>query len=272
MANLKWVVFLFGAGLFGCQNAEEKASDRLKQGVELFKQGDYKRAQLELKSAIQADGSLAGSYYYMALLNEKDGQFKAMKENLAQAVTLEPANIDARLKFGKVLLIFNEADNALAQATEVLKIAADNLEALSLKAAALMKQKKTTEALAVIESVLQKNPQYSPASSLKAVVLMENKELDKALALVDSAIAMDLNNLELQALKIQIDSKRQDIPAVIKDYERLIELQPENNDIKIALAKIYVLAKRNNDADALLGKMVAASPDKLTPKLVYLDF
>ncbi|NOT86458.1 MAG: tetratricopeptide repeat protein, partial [Methylococcaceae bacterium] len=205
-AKLNCVLLLLSLSLIGCQKAEEKANDRLKLGVELFKQGDYKKAQLELKSAIQADGSVAGSYYYMALLNEKDGQFKAMKENLAQAVALDPSNIDARLKYGKVLLIFNEPAKALAQATETLKIASDNLEVLTLKAAALIKQKNSTEALAIIENILQKNPQYSSASALKVVILMENKAFEQALALVESAIKMDLNNLELHLLKIQIDA------------------------------------------------------------------
>ena len=271
---LKWVVVLLAMelGLFGCQSSEEKSAERLKQGIELFKQGDYNKAQLELRSAIQANASVADAYYYMALVNEKDRQYKSMKENLAQAVMLEPANIPARLKLGSVLLIFNEMDNALSQALEVLKLSGDNLEALSLKAAVLIKQKKTTEALAIIDSVLQKNPQYSTASALKIMLLMEKNALDQAGTLLDSAIAMDANNLELQVLKIQLDAKREDIPAMIKDYERLIELQPENNDIKITLAKIYVLAKQNNDADALLSKLASTHPDDITLKLAYLDF
>ncbi|MEQ1637580.1 MAG: tetratricopeptide repeat protein [Methylococcales bacterium] len=271
-AKLSCVLLLLSVSLTGCQKAEEKANERLKLGAELFKQGDYKKAELELKSAIQADGSVAGSYYYMALLNEKDGQFKAMKENLAQAVALDPGNVDAHLKYGKVLLIFNEADKALSQALEALKLASDNVEALSLKAAALIKQKNTAEAMPIIDGMLQKNPQYSPASALKVVVLMENKAFDQALALVESAIQLDRGNLELHLLKIQIDSKRKDVAAIIKDYERLIELVPDNDEIKIALAKIYILAKRNNDADTLLNEMVTAHPDKIETKLLHLEF
>ncbi|NOT83929.1 MAG: tetratricopeptide repeat protein [Methylococcaceae bacterium] len=101
---------------------------------------------------------------------------------------------------------------------------------------------------------------------------MENKAFEQALALVESAIKMDLNNLELHLLKIQIDAKRNDIAAIVKDYERLIELMPDSDDIKIALAKIYILAKRNNDADVLLNKMIAAHPDKVDAKLAYLEF
>ncbi len=272
ISRRNWAILLLGLSLGGCQNAEDKANERLKQGVELFKQGDYQKAQLELKSAIQADGSVADSYYYMALLNEKDRQFKAMKENLAQALKLNPNNQDARLKYGKVLLMFNEAELALLQANEVLKVAADNFEALTLKAAVLIKQKNLPEATGIIDGLLQKNPRYSPASALRIFIAMESKEYDKALALVDAAIALDENNLELHLLKIQIDSNRKDTPAIIKDYERLVELQPELMELKVVLAKIYALEKRFNDAEALLSQMVVAHPEQIEPKLRYLEF
>lgn len=270
--KLNGLALLLGLSLGGCQNAEDKANERLKQGVELFKQGDYQKAQLELKSAIQADGSVADSYYYMALLNEKDKQFKAMKENLAQALKLEPNNHDARLKYGRVLLMFNEADQALAQATEILKQKNDDFEALTLKAAALIKQKNIPEAQMIVEGILQKNPRYSPASALRILIAMEASDYDQATSLVDAAIALDSENLELHLLKIQIDSNKKDIPAIIKDYNVLIKLQPEVNGLKVALAKIYILANRNNDADALLAEMAAAHPEQIEPKLYYLEF
>lgn len=266
------IALLIGVSLIGCQNAEDKANERLKQGVELFKKGDYQKAQLELKSAIQSDGTVAESYYYMALLNEKDRQFKAMKENLEQTLKLSPNNTDARLKYGKVLLLFSEVDQAIVQAEEVLKSLAGNEEALSLKAAALIKQKNMPEALVILEGILQKNPQYTPASALKIVMHIEQKEFDAALTLLNANLATDANNLELQLLKIKVDAYRNDIPAIIEDYQRMIALQPNSSELKIALAKIYRLAKRDAEAEALLNTMLNEHVDQIEPKLHYLEF
>lgn len=272
--KLNGIALLVGMslGLVGCQNTEDQAKERLKQGVELFKQGDYQKAQLELKSAIQSDGSVADSYYYMALLNEKDQQFKAMRENLEQTLKLSPNNTDARLKYGKVLLLFSEPDQAIAQAQMVLNNSADNLEALSLKAAALIKQKNVLEASSILDSILQRNPQYSPASALKIVMHIEQKEFDTALSLINASLATDANNLELHLLKIKVDSFREDVPAIIEDYQRLIALQPNNSELKIALAKIYRLAKKDTEAEALLNTMLSEHPEQIEPKLHYLEF
>lgn len=256
----------------GCQNSQENAKERLKHGVELLNKGDLKRAEVELKSAQKEDSSLADSYYYMALLNEKNREFKAMKQNLEQAVKLNPSNIDARLKLGRLQLLFDEPANAIQQAEAILSQTQENLAAKSLKAAIFIKQKKTADALAIIDAILQNHPQDSEALGLKAVLLMQNESFDQALAVIEPALANDVNNLSLYLMKTQIDAKRQDIVAVIKDYEQLVSISPENNELKVALAKLYLQAKRPADSEKLLLEMVNAHPEKVEFKLAYLDF
>ncbi|MBN2640786.1 MAG: tetratricopeptide repeat protein, partial [Victivallales bacterium] len=138
--NIRLVLIsIFPMILAGCSSPEEEAKDRQAKGVELYDQGEFAKAELELKNAIQQDNNAADSYYYLALLNEKGRNFKAMKENLTQAVKLTPDNIDARLKLGKVLLLFDDKEGALSQVDEILKIDPAHLDALALKAAVLVR-------------------------------------------------------------------------------------------------------------------------------------
>ncbi|WP_394754648.1 tetratricopeptide repeat protein [Crenothrix sp.] len=253
-----------------CNKGDPK--EHLQRGVEYFKQGDYEKAKLELKTSSQSDKNTAETYYYLALLDERNHQYKAMRENLLKVVELEPKNTQARLKLGKLLLPFGEPDAALEQAEIILKEASQNLDALALKASVFIRKKKQEEALALINNILQKNPKFIDALSLKALIYSEKGESDKALALVDEALAVDPKNIDLHFFKIQLHAKAQDMPAVLVDYQNLTVLYPENQDYKITLAKLYTQVGKKQEAEALLGELIALAPNITKPRLLLLDF
>ncbi|MGZ8192745.1 MAG: tetratricopeptide repeat protein, partial [Methylobacter sp.] len=257
--------------LGGCSD-EEESKEHLQRGVEYFNKGEYEKAKLELKTAGQSDKDTAETYYYLALLDEKNKQFKAMRENLIKTIELAPTYAEARLKLGKVQLLFGEPDAALEQAEVILKDSSQNPEALALKASALIRQKKPEEALAIIDSILKVNPNHTDALSLKALVYTEKGDFTQALALIDTAIKSDPKNISLHLFKIQLDAKTKDIDAVISDYQKLVGISPENQEFKIALAKIYSQAGKTKEAEEVLRGLVEEEPNNVKAKLMLLDF
>ncbi|MCK5664679.1 MAG: tetratricopeptide repeat protein, partial [Thiotrichaceae bacterium] len=265
------IIILIGI-LSGCQDSRQRAEEREKFGIELFEKGDYSKAQLEFKSALKEDGTLATTYYYLALLNEKNRSYKAMRGNLIQVVKLTPDNIDARLKLGQIHLLFDDLDAALIEADEVLRYSKDNADALLLKSAVFIKQDKQGDALVLIEEILQKDPEHIEAISLKALVLMLNEQFESALMLVNPVIDSGVDDVALHMLKIQLDAKQKNIDAVVADYERLVKLYPDKKEFKFALAKMYAQANRKRDAENLLREVVNSEPLEIQPKLILLDF
>ena len=257
--------------LEGCDK-EEDSKDHLQKGVEYINKGEYDKAKLELKTSSQSGKDTAETYYYMALLNEKNRQFKEMKENLTKTVELAPTFTDARLKLGKVQLLFDETDAAMDQAEFVLRDSNQNLEALALKASVLIRQKKPAEALVIVDNILKENPNHTDALSLKAVIFMEKGDYTQALALIDAAKKTDANNLGLDFFKIQLDAKSKNLDAIMKDYEKLVASHPDNKDFKVTLAKIYTQAGKTKEAEELLRSIVDSDPNNIEPKLMLLDF
>jgi len=51
----------------GCGGPEKKKARFFEKGKALYEQGDYVKARLELKNAIQIDLNFAEAYYYLAL-------------------------------------------------------------------------------------------------------------------------------------------------------------------------------------------------------------
>ncbi len=267
------VIFIFLTFLLqeGCDK-EEDTKEQLQKGVEYLNKGEYEKAKLEIKSASQSGKETAETYYYMALLDEKSRQFKGMKENLIKTIELAPNYTEARLKLGKVHLLFGEINAAMEQAEFVLKDASRNLEALALKASILIRQNKQEEALAIIDNILKENPNHTDALSLKAVIYMEKEDFTQALALIDVAKKSDTDNIGLDFFKLQLDAKTKNIDAVIVDYQQLVTAHPDNQEFKVTLAKIYAQTGKTKEAEKLLRSLVDSEPNDVQPKLLLLDF
>jgi len=257
--------------LEGC-NKEEDSEAHLQRGKEYFEKGEYDKAKLELKSSNQTDQETAETYYYLALLDEKNQQFKAMKENLTRTIELAPTFTAARLKLGKVLLLFGQLDEATEQAEYVLKDESQNLEALALKASILIRQKKEADALAILDNILKDHPDNADALSLKAMVYMEKEDYPKALELIEAAKKYDPKNISLDIFKIQMDAKAKNLDAVITDYQKLVESNPDNQEFKITLAKIYSQSGKTKEAEDVLQGLVDSEPNNIRAELLLLDF
>lgn len=270
----KLTVFLiFSTILFlsvGCSKEDPK--EHLQKGVEYFNKGEYEKAMLELKTSSQSDKNLAETYYYLALLDEKNRRYKAMSENLKKFIELAPTHVEGRLKLGKVQLLLGQSDAALEQAEVILKEANQNLDAQLLKASVFMKQKKQTEAEALVDSVIKVNPNHVDALMLKAYVYREKENINDALSTINSAIKQDPKNISLRLFKIQLDAKNKNTDAVVSDYQDLVSLFPENQEFKITLARIYAQTGKKKEAEDLLKGLISASPKDIKLKLLLLEF
>lgn len=258
--------------LNACDSAEEVGQNHFEKGKELFEKGEYDKAILELKSSTQEGDQRADTYYYMALLDEKNSNYKAMKENLQKTIELDPNNMEARKKMGKVNLLFGEMDGALQQADFVLKSDPESEEAKLLKASAFIKQKKGEQAKDLIESVLAKSPNHIDALSLKAGQAFEENDNEKAIEIIDTALKIDPKNLPLRVFKIKINAKQNKVDDVIDGYKQLVELYPDADNFKLTLASVYSMSDKLDLAEQVLREIIAKSPNKIEPKLTLLEF
>jgi tetratricopeptide (TPR) repeat protein len=258
--------------LSACDSPEEVTENHLQKGKELFEKGEYNKALLELKTSSQSEDKRSDTYYYMALLDEKSNNFKSMRENLIKTIELDPNNIEARQKLGKVHLLFGDLDKSLEQANIVLKASPISEEAKLLKASIYIRQKKKEEATEIIDSVLAVNSGNIDALSLKAAMYFEDNQFDQALEMVNAALTKETKNLPLRLFKIKINAKINNIEAVIDDYKQLIELYPDADNFKLSLASIYAMTDKLQLAETLLREMVDKKPDSVEPKIVLLEF
>lgn len=258
--------------LIACDSPEEIAQNHLQKGKELFEKGEYEKAILELKTSSQSSGQNAETYYYMALVDEKTNSFKSMQQNLLKALELNNNMLEARQKLGKLFLLFGDFPKALEQAEILLNANPNNQDAQLLKASIYFKQSKKEEAAGIVDSILKANPDNMDAVTLKAVFYFEKNDIDNALSLIDNSILKDTKNLPLRLFRIKINTKRNNLDAVINDYKEIISMYPDAQNFKLSLASIYSMNDKLEQAEALLREMVDKDKGKVEPKIVLLEF
>lgn len=255
--------------LSGCGSDEPE--DHLQKGVEYFNKGEYENAILELKTSNQSDKNIAETYYYLALLDEKNKQYKAMAENLNKTIELAPTHKEARLKLGKIQLLLGQTDAALEQAEAVLAGDNQNHDAILLKASVFLKRDGQAQAESLVADVLRANPKHTDALLLSGLILAKKENFSEALSTIDSAIKLNPKDTTLRLFKIQLDTKTNNIDGVIAGYRELVDLYPDNDEFKITLAKAYAQTGNSNEAESILKAMMLKSPDEIKLKLLLLE-
>jgi tetratricopeptide (TPR) repeat protein len=264
-------ILVFGLCLAACQNKEQEAQHHVEKGKALMEQGDIEQAVLELKSS-QGSENRADTYYYMALLDEKNNKYRSMRENLNRSLELDANQPKVREKLGKVLLLFGDLDAVMAQADLLLATDPNNITALNLKASVLSRKGDKQQASQLIERVLAANPSDLDAMALKASLLFDEKKIDQTLDVLNSALKVDNKNIPTRLFKIRIYANQDRTGDVINEYKELVNLYPDMESLRVSLAAVYSMNGDLALAEEQLRKIVSNAPDKPGLKLVLLEF
>ena len=90
-------LFLCTAIIFSCASREEKRNSFLNKGLELYQAGEYDKAILEFKNAIQLDSEFPKSFFYLGksyLRTDNPGSAEGV---FRKALELDPDFEEARL-------------------------------------------------------------------------------------------------------------------------------------------------------------------------------
>ncbi len=78
------VFICLAAAVVACSRPQEKKKEFFSNGRKLYEDGNYVKARLEFKNALQIDGKFADAYYWLGLTEEKLGSVKAAFRQLRQ--------------------------------------------------------------------------------------------------------------------------------------------------------------------------------------------
>ena len=129
--------------LTACGSPEEKKAKFLKKGQALYEKGDYVKARLEFKNAIQIDRKFGEAYYMLGMVELKQRNLKPAYGSFSKAAKLSPEHLNSHLELGKLSLVMKEPEKAMEKVELVLEKDPENEEAIVLKGSVLLYQKES---------------------------------------------------------------------------------------------------------------------------------
>ncbi|KKK81263.1 hypothetical protein LCGC14_2815250, partial [marine sediment metagenome] len=262
MKAKKHLLFLLMLSLAGCGSSADTSDDYVQSGNEYFDNGNYDKARLEYKNAIQIDPRQAEPYYRLALIDEQNKNWKQMFANLTTVEQLDPNHADALVKLGRLYLLGGQIDDALTRTNKALEVKPDDFNAQVLKASIFAKQKKFDEASALLAKISKDYPDHKDVLSLDILISKDKGDLQTALEKSKAAVAKYPEDMSLRLIQLTLYNEMKDYNGMASVYEAMLQRKPDEREIVISYARLLVtMLNKYQEAMQVVETYLANHPD-----------
>ncbi len=258
--------------LTGCGGADERKAAYLERGMQLVEEGNYEKAQLEFKNALQIDPKDAGAHYQLGLTLEKLGEWRPAMSQFLATIKLDEKHVDAHIHAGQIYLLGNALDMALVEAETAVASAPDNVDALVLRGGIKAKSGDISGGFSDGLAALKIDSGHVNGIALVSSLHLSKQDHAKALALVDGGIVKHPENTNLLALKAKVLMAQKDLVGTAEILEEIIKVEPDNLLHRFRLGSFYISQKKLDEAEKILRDAVTYEKEDNKASLMLIEF
>lgn len=258
--------------LTACDSPEEKAQAYYQNGLQLFEEENFEKADLELRNALQLDPNIADAWYHLALVEEKNGKIRQYAGDLVKTVELDANHIGAQVRLAKIMLFSGRVDEAREKTNLVMRLAPENPDVWSLQAAVLLRDGKNEEARKSAEKAISLEAGHVEASLVLAVGALGEKNLEQALSYIAVSRKIHPENVPLLLTKMRVLEIKKDKPGIEQAFRELIKIDPENRQFRTNLTRFYLSEGKKDKAEAEIRSIADQNPEDTNAKLDIIRY
>ena len=272
LGSLLLFIFVMTFGLSACSSPEEKAQEYYEEGKKLLDKGEYVKANIQFKNALQLNNTMADAIWGQALIAEKQSNWQGMLNSLRRVVLVDPKHIDALVKIGRIYLVSGQLDKALEYSDQSIAVDSENSSALALRAAILLKLDDPDAAIEFANSALKHEPGHIDALIVLATERLIRGDSVQALEYLDQGLENDNKNIALQLIKVQALGKLAQLDKAEEVYRKLISYYPDNSVFSYALAEFLIKRNRIDEAESIYKSLAQAAKEDNSTRFKYISF
>jgi tetratricopeptide (TPR) repeat protein len=261
----------------GCDSPEQRAERFYDNGMKLLAAHEGAKAALEFRNAVRLKRNMIPAWKVLAEIDEASRNWPAVVTDLRTIVELEPNELSARLKLGKLLLLAGSSNEALELVNLGIAMDDHNADLHALKATIFYKLENQADATREARTALTLDSANADALMVLATDKLAKGDPKGALLLLQDPSVAQAKNLEvnvgLQLLKIRLFGQTGDTKSAEAALKKLIELSPQEPGYRKLLATFYVEQHRINDAEREMREFAAANssdPDAVLDLVRFL--
>jgi cytochrome c-type biogenesis protein CcmH/NrfG len=193
--------------------------------------------------------------------------FTSSQARLQKSAEANPSQVGQWLNLAKVELARGRYDEALNATRKALRFDITNSEAKMIQAQIALKRSQTDLAEILLNGLGGDSSTDAHVLNLLALVRMQQKDPTAALFLWRQAVDKDTGNVAARMnLGVAYLAYRQ-LREAARQFERVIQLMPQNLDAKVHLATIYTIDGKHDEAARIYQE--ALSYNRENPLVLY---
>jgi tetratricopeptide (TPR) repeat protein len=269
---------LFGAAcsavlvLAGCGGAEARKTSHLEKGREFFAAGNFEKARVEFRNALQIAPNDADARYENGLVDERLGNPREAAQFYQGTLDVNADDVRARAALARLYLFSGAAEKALEIIKPALLNHPDDAELLTVRAAARLQLKDPAGALEDAQRAVTLAPTSENAVAVLAGIYQSRNELDTARDLLEGAIKKIPDTVDLRLALAQIYSSQGQDAKVEELLIELTKLQPRDKAHRLRLAQFYARTDHIDEGERVLREAIKAMPDERDLKTGLIEF
>jgi tetratricopeptide (TPR) repeat protein len=211
-------------------------------------------------------GLIDESYYHFLLgsVHAVEGDLGVAVGEFALAVSLDPNDVDYRLRLGDAYRADGRLDDAVAQYGEITRLDPSYVVAYSRRASICRAQGRFAEAVVEYQSAVQLRPDDPLYHAMLADTYRHQGLLDQALTQAQEAVRLEEDEAVYHVLLGEIYQALDQLPEAIREFEEGVSLAPTLAPYHLKLADAYRLAGRDEEAIAAYERVLELNPGNAT--------
>jgi tetratricopeptide (TPR) repeat protein len=191
-------------------------------GVNLFKQGQYKEASGYFEKVVAKFPDSAEAFYNLGLSYLRDGKSVEAIGALEQAIKLKRDLVEAYFALGECYFNKGESDKAIETFSRTLEFQEQNPKAHYNPGIVYYRFNKVDEAISSFEKAIELDPNFSSGYYQDGMANIKKGDFKKAIQLLEQFLRLEPNAPEAAQVK-----------TMIEQLKKQIEKMPAGNTINI---------------------------------------
>lgn len=200
----------------------------LQRALLLVQQSRYEMAETELRQALASDPDNSYSHALLAICLCELEKFTEATSEVQQAIVLEPDSGFAHYVHARVLRERRHYPEALAAIQEAIRLDSFDADYFAELAVVEMEEKHWNEALEAAERGLQLDAEHISCTNLRAIALVKLGRRSEAGATIDAALARNPANSITHANQGWTYLEKGEHDKALEHFRESLRLDPEN--------------------------------------------
>ena len=225
--------------------------------------GDVKSAGVLLETAVARKQATAAVYSLLAVVYEKVGRYENAIPAMRLAINLQPESENYRFQYGMLLANTDAPAAAVIRLDEALKIFPGSPRLWLVHGIAYLKDNKNAEAVKSINKALELDPKFAQAHAYLGLVKLQTGEYSEAVKSYEKALANDADLVIVHQLIAEAMLQQSDLDSarIEAEAKKSIALAPDFTPAYLTLGTLYVRLQRWAEAAAVLKEVVRREPE-----------